>query len=1122
MTAPTGTNPEADDRTTLEVAALVEDFHARLVAGDDPDACDVILAHPHLAAELEGPLAAVEALVRSAGLPCHPPAEPHRGTTIGRYKLLGILGRGTSAVVYRAHDPVTNRDVALKVFRDGPADEPGSRGRFARDAQCLAELRHPHIVPLHTPGRADGVSYLDMELVEGESLQQRLDRGPPLDPRAAARLVMLVAEALHYAHSRDVVHRDVKPSNILLDTRGEPQLTDFGLARRLTDPTLTAAGQVLGTPAYMPPEQAAGGARQADARSDVYSLGAVLYRLLTGRPPFEGELPGLLRQIAEQEPPRPRTLNCAVPRDLETISLKAIEKRPGDRFPTAGAFAEEMRRWLNGEPLTVRPLLLWERAWRRFRRLHPAARGLVVAAVGLCALSATLGVALVNQRTRADLERQSAALARAREAAEAEARNREQAEALLGRGWQRLRSTAVGRRREVWDILRELAAVRERMPAGELAGRIALESRSLFAASLGAQDLSAPAADRLELPESPLVAWPAAVHPDGRSMAVGLPNGPVRWARGDPPPTAPAPDETAPRLRLTYSPDGRYLACAPAGGGLRLWDGAVTRVVAELDRPGGADVLAVGFAGGNTVRACYADGRVRSWSLPEFREGAGWSIGAAAWTAARFGRSGDRLAAGAADGRVYLFRGGEPAGKFEGPTDRAEVRTLAWAPDGERIAVGGKDGTVTLRHRDGTLDHRFAPTSVGVDGLEFTPDGCQLLAGATPAGSMWVWDVSTGTQVLTGRGTPWGFAGESRLFVAGDSTGVAFCELSENAVICRLRGHAAVAVKCAWSEDGTRLATLDSRYEVRVWDARGGREVDRFAAPVGDFFAMNAGIALSADGRLLAYASGGELRAEALVRDVDRHDTVPGGTWTLPGGYEYPVAAGGRFLFLREEFEEGRQVVRTVVRELEAGRPVTPARVIRPSAVGDRRRFLHAGPTPDGRLYWWAGPREPPQARRVEVREVATGRAVAVVPRPSARLFPEVAVHLDPAGRLLWLGTIRPHLDVRDLSRADEPALVAESPVATVTTAAGDDWRVYPTRADRWRCTTLDLRDGVTGRSWAELANDDLSRDEPRTVCFNRDGSRLTWASLSGTVTLADLTALKRAVEEFEAGRWPE
>ena len=275
---------------------------------------------------------------------------------LGRYELLEELGRGAFGIVYRARDAELDRLVALKVPRSGHLATPGEVERFLREARSAAQLDHPSIVAIHDAGQADGSCYLACAFVPGTTLARRLADGR-LPAREAAGLAAVLAEALHHAHIRGVVHRDVKPSNILLGRDGVPRLADFGLARRQEgDISLTVDGEPLGTPAYMPPEQARGEAHGVDGRGDVYSLGVVLYQMLTGELPFRGNAAMIRKQVLEDEPTPPRRLDDRIPRDLEVICLKCLRKEPPRRYASAEGLADDLRRFLRGEPIVARPV----------------------------------------------------------------------------------------------------------------------------------------------------------------------------------------------------------------------------------------------------------------------------------------------------------------------------------------------------------------------------------------------------------------------------------------------------------------------------------------------------------------------------------------------------------------------------------------------------------------------------------------------------------------------------------------------------------------------------------------------------------------------------------------------
>ena len=250
------------------------------------------------------------------------------GAVLGVYEVQGEIARGGMGIVYKARHSKLNRVVALKVTQAGQHASAGEAKRFLGEAEAAAKLDHPHIVPIHDIGEENGRLFFAMAFVEGVSLAQTVAAGP-LPPRRAAGLIRQVATAVAYAHSQGVIHRDLKPANILLDVSGQPRVTDFGLAKCTdTDSSLTQAGQIMGTPSFMPPEQAEGKNEEVGPLADVYSLGATFYCLLTGRPPFQSaSVVDTLRQVIELEPLAPHYLNPAVDRDLDTICLKCLEKR---------------------------------------------------------------------------------------------------------------------------------------------------------------------------------------------------------------------------------------------------------------------------------------------------------------------------------------------------------------------------------------------------------------------------------------------------------------------------------------------------------------------------------------------------------------------------------------------------------------------------------------------------------------------------------------------------------------------------------------------------------------------------------------------------------------------------
>ncbi|MCX6922051.1 MAG: serine/threonine-protein kinase [Verrucomicrobia bacterium] len=284
-------------------------------------------------------------------------------TLFGDYELLGEIGRGGMGVVYKARQKSLNRIVAVKLMlSSGQLAQPEVVQRFRTEAQAIAHLQHPNIVAIHEVGEHDGQHYFSMEYVEGRTLAEMVRDGPLAATRAATYL-KTISEAVHYAHAHGILHRDLKPSNVLIDSSDQPHITDFGLAKRLENshlstfnPQLTLSGQVLGSPNYLSPEQAAGRQTEVGPASDVYALGAMLYHLLTGRPPFQGDsLTALLRQVMETDPIGPRLLNPGIPRDLEMICLKCLEKDRSRRYETANGLALDIERHLGHEPVLARP-----------------------------------------------------------------------------------------------------------------------------------------------------------------------------------------------------------------------------------------------------------------------------------------------------------------------------------------------------------------------------------------------------------------------------------------------------------------------------------------------------------------------------------------------------------------------------------------------------------------------------------------------------------------------------------------------------------------------------------------------------------------------------------------------
>lgn len=329
-------------------------------------------------------------------------AECWVGRRLGNYEIVELLGRGGMGVVFKARQLLLNRMVALKMIQAGPLAGPSTRHRFGIEGEAIARLQHPNIVQIHDFGTIEDLPFFSMEYLEGGSLSARLAQSA-LPPRQAAELLLTLADAVDYVHNCQVVHRDLKPTNILLTEDGVPKISDFGLAKLLDlDGEHTRSEHILGTPSYMAPEQAKGGPDSIGPPVDIYALGVILYESLTGQRPFRGSSKGeILAQVCGADPPPPSTYCSEVPRDLEAVCLKCLEKDPRNRYATGRALVDDLQRWLAGEPTQARPLR-WPGKTRRAFKRYRAALGLALVLLG--ALAAASWRAPINHLPEIEAE----------------------------------------------------------------------------------------------------------------------------------------------------------------------------------------------------------------------------------------------------------------------------------------------------------------------------------------------------------------------------------------------------------------------------------------------------------------------------------------------------------------------------------------------------------------------------------------------------------------------------------------------------------------------------------------------------------------------------------------------
>jgi len=809
-----------------------------------------------------------------AGLEATPPSEVGGDSALpsardfGDYELLEEIGHGGMGVVYRARQKSLNRIVALKVLLFGPHASVESVKRFRAEAVATAALQHPNIVAIHEVGFCSGQHYIVMDFVEGQPLSA-LIRGSPLPARRAASYVKAVAEAMHYAHERGILHRDLKPANVLIDASDQPRVTDFGLAKRLEgDSDLTVSGQLLGSPNYMPPEQATGKRGRLGRRSDVYALGAILYHALTGRPPFLGEgMAETVQQVLNAEPVSPRLLNPGVPQDLETVCLRCLEKEPGKRYATAQMLAEELGRYLEGKPVHARPVSRLAKAWRWCQR-NPR----LATAVGVALLSLLIGLAGVSwqwrraesQRQRAeanellarqnvyasdmllaqhaqvagDLRLTESLLDKHRPRGNAESRNQKGETDLRGWEW-----------RYLWQLCQADEAYKLQPNARSVGAMAISQDGRVLAAQTGENRIalwdltSRRLMNELEIPHG---IDRLRLSSTGTLLAVT-----TRPAPGEP--TVEIWDLTAREIRrtlsyaspvrsLAFSPDGRLLATFEDRGGIRLVEWAADRSLTNFQVPPPSRLMFAGgveftFDGGRLVIG-EGYGRIRILNLPAgpvvtirnlTRPGNGV-------TALACSPSSDLIAvATSEDIHLWDARSGERRGQLIG--HEHVVRGLAFTPDGQHLASAGANRSIRVWS---VADQALLNSVQGHEGegrvLAFLPDGRALATGCSESVAC-LWDLTaarssiTHTNLTTSYGTGSMIAVEAPSYAPGSL---------DQKVVGRFG--------FAFTPDGRHFITTDREGTLGIWETRSTRCVD----PLPALGSNHWGVALSPDGHWLA------------------------------------------------------------------------------------------------------------------------------------------------------------------------------------------------------------------------------------------------------------------------------
>jgi WD40 repeat protein/serine/threonine protein kinase len=837
--------------------------------------------------------------------------------TLKDYELLDEIARGGMGVVYRARHRRLNRVVALKMVRETHLAGEAAARRFRAEADAAASLDHPNIVPIYEVGEDDGRMFYTMRLIEGGSLSARIERAtrawderrekgedfrrrspdpasrvnsgsPPsgFDAKSCAKLLAKVAGAVHYAHQRGILHRDLKPANILLDAADEPHVTDFGLAKRLQSDlsSLTISGASLGTPNYMAPEQARGGSKELTTAADIYSLGAILYELMTGAPPFKGATPlETMRRVVEEEPRRPSTINWHTDRDLETICLKCLEKEPARRYASAGELTDDLGRWLRGEPIHARPSSTWKKVAKWIKR-HPAR----AAAIGLAAIAPAVVIMILL---------------------------------VTGAKVRRERNHALAQER--------------RAEASELATR-----QNLYAADI-AQAAKALDADDYELAVRSLAPYRSALSDSALpSPGADIPGFEWRWlwqrAQGESLHTSGG--HILGVFSLAFSPDGRTLASGGGGGVVKFWESDTLRPIRTMVQSGeivpapenaysweskiGAPIFSVSFSGDGRF---FGAGSQHALEIGDPLSGQ--------WLR-RFPPVNSALFAPPERKRLLAVVGVPPDGfAWFDPTESRPLTNWSAAPYGFALSPDGRllasYERPMLQVRDletGARIANFRPSGYVID-LAFSPDGqtlalCLLREGVVELWNVASWQLRGRLARHTGRIRCLAFSPDSQLVASGgyDRT-VRLWDVQEQRELRRLEGHRACVSALAFSPDGKRLVSGGFDGQVRTWDVT----PTRLQAITNVFGAF----AFSADGR------------QVLTQDKDGLTKL----WDLSSRLplqEWPASAFEDALFIAP----GKIAIITRSNAPIAG--VSPASlVVSPANVHDQEvRHVNPGASP--------------------------------------------------------------------------------------------------------------------------------------------------------------------------------
>jgi WD40 repeat protein len=839
----------------------------------------------------------------------------------GDYELIEIIAQGGMGVVYKARQVSLDRVLALKMVRAGRFATPDDLQRFRLEAAAAAQLDHPHIVPIYEVGEHDGHHYFSMKLVDGGNLAAQVGRYVE-DARAAARLVATVARAVHYAHQRGILHRDLKPANILLGGRQGsaledlvPIVTDFGLAKRVEGhgaANLTQSGSIVGTPNYMAPEQAEGRREAVTTFADVHALGAILYELLTGRPPYRAEtMLETLRMVREAEPERPSALNPRIDRDLETIVLKCLEKSPTRRYRSAEALAEDLERWLAQLPIRARPATLSDRAIKWVRR-RPAAAALVLAAgVAVLAVTTAVGGLAWAARLRSDVAEKGKALLRAQ-------RERRRVETELVESQKRkLRmeqeqydqrilaaAQALANDNPVRDdphrVERLLADCPPRLRNWEWrylnrrlhAELLTIEGHSGFVCGSDFRPEIKSALCQADGLGRPI--WDASngarlrrIHgPDGSAYGVSVDRAGMHLATAGVDGQVKVWDTSRGKLEhvfrghegwvadVAYSPDSTKLASGGQDGTVRIWEvqpnprgRSETSSALQVLRGHTGGVFGVAFGpDGSKLASAGKDGVVRVWDLvpepPRTRQvfrGHERDVCCVA-----FHPSGTMIASGGADRRVRIWDAATGQERLQFQAAASRVNAITFNPDGTKLATGSLDGPIGVWNTStGEPIAVLRGHAEPVFEVAFNADGTKLISASQDA-TIKLWDLAPEPGVrlfrlkpATATGVRWlgGVAfrpSENELAAAGTNQTVALWDVTTERMKRALHASWGTVIALSYAHDGGRLAVASTDRCVRLWDLGAAKE----PTVLSDDQEGVASVAFRPDGKMLATGGG--------------------------------------------------------------------------------------------------------------------------------------------------------------------------------------------------------------------------------------------------------------------------